>query len=102
VEETGAVCEIVKAIENGQALAVSNGSFKTGCGAAAWTIEGCTVNNKITSACLVPGKGDDHSAFQSKLMGLLGLLMTVHYLLEDINGGSGTLRVCCDGKLALG
>jgi len=83
VEESGEVHEIVKAIENGKVIAVSDRSFKMGHGAAAWTIEGYTANNKITRACLVPGTGDDHSAFCSELMGLLGILMTVHYLLED-------------------
>jgi len=102
VEESGEAQEIVKVIENGTAIAVSNGTFKPGRGAAAWTIEGGTANDKIMGACLVPGTGEDHSAFHSELMGLLGILLTVHYLLEEVAGGSGFLRVCCDGQLALG
>jgi len=93
--------EIVKAIENGTAIAVSDGSFKPGCGATAWTIEGGMAKDKITGACLVPGTGEDHSAFRSELMGLLGIMMTVHYLLEEV-GGSGILRVCFDSQSALG
>jgi len=102
VEEVSKALVIVKAIKGGIAIAVSNGSFKNGRGAMAWTIKGSLASNKITGACLVPGTEDDHSTFCSELMGLLGILMTIHYLLEDYKGGSEILWVCCNGKSALG
>jgi len=98
----GTVQAIVKAIHNGCAITVSNGSFKDCKGAAVWMIEGYLGQDKITGACLVPGMSDDHSAFCSKLMGLLGTLLTVKYMLEGYGLTDGTLMLCCDGKLALG
>jgi len=71
VETIGKEQVVVEAIAQGTALAVSDGSFKEGRGAAAWTIEGQTATNKITGACLVLGTAEDHSAFQSELMGIL-------------------------------
>jgi len=93
VEEVGEAQAIVKAIEDGTMIAVSDGSFKNGKDAAAWTIQGSLANNKITAAVLVPGIDYDHSTFQSKLMGLLGILLTAHYLLVDQEGMQGSLQV---------
>jgi len=53
VEEASKVLAIVKAIEDGTAIAVSDGSFKNSRGAAAWTIQGSLANNRITAACLI-------------------------------------------------
>jgi len=102
VETIGTEQAVVEAITQGTALAVSDGSFKEGRGAATWTIEGQTAANKITGACLVPGTEDDHSAFWSELMGILGVLLTVHHILMDHDQVQGKLQVCCDGKSALG
>jgi len=63
VEEAGEALAIVKAIEDGTAIAVSDRLFKNGEGAVAWTIQGSSANNSITAACLVPGTDDDHSVF---------------------------------------
>jgi len=63
VEAAGKVPALLKAIEDRTVIAVSNGSFKNGKGAAAWTIQGSLANNSITAACLVPGTNNDHSAF---------------------------------------
>jgi len=101
VETIGKEQAVVEAITQGTALAVSDGSFKEGRGAAAWTIEGRMANNKITGACLVPGTAEDHSAFRSELMGILGVLLTAHHILMDYSQVQGTLQVCCDGKSAL-
>jgi len=59
----GDLSAIVNTIGNGTAIAVSDGSFKEGSRAAAWTIEGAEATNKVTGACLVLGIGEDHSAF---------------------------------------
>jgi len=101
VETVGTEQVVVADITQGTALAVSNGSFKEGRGVAAWTIEGRTATDKITGACLVPGTAEDHSTFWSKLMGILGVLLTVHHILMDYKQVQGTLWVCCNGKSAL-
>jgi len=65
----GQVQVIVQAIQDGKALAVSDGSYKDGQGVAVWTIEGHSGQDKITGACLVLGTPDDHSAFCCKFNG---------------------------------
>ncbi len=102
MEKIGTEQAVAEAIAQGTALAVSDWSFKDGRGAAAWTIQGLMANNKITGACLVPGTAEDHSAFRSELMGIFGILLTVQYIMMDNDTGQGTIRVCCNGKSALG
>jgi len=97
----GDLSAIVSAIGDGTAIAMSDGSFKEGRGAVAWTIEGAEATNKVTWACLVPGIEEDHSAFQSKLMGLLGIMLTMYGLQEQSEIKTGCLRVCCNRKSAL-
>jgi len=101
-EVMGKVPEIVRAIHDGKAIAVSDGSYKEGCGAAAWTIEGADATDKIIGAGLVPGTTDDHSAFRSELMGLLGIMLLLKDLQEQYGATSGRIQVFCDGKSALG
>jgi len=100
-EATGDPKAIVSAIGDGIAMAVSDGSFKEWSGAAAWTIEGADANTKVTGMCLVPGSEEDHSAYRSELMGLLGIMLTLYGLQEQSRTKTGSIRVCCDGKSAL-
>jgi len=97
----GTVQVIVQAIQDGQALAVSDGLFKDGKGAAAWIKEGHSGQDKISGACLVLGKAEDHSTFQSELMGILGMLLMVMYMMERHGPIDGNLKLCCNGKSAL-
>jgi len=97
----GELQEIVTAITNGTALAVSDGSYKEGRGAAAWTIKGSSAKDKVSGACLVPGTTEDHSAFQSEAMGILGTFLTLYHLLGEDGPAVGNLTFSCDGKSAL-
>jgi len=97
----GEVQEIVAAITDGTALAVSDGSYKEGRGAAAWTIEGHSAKDKVTGACLVPGTPKDHSTFQSEAMGILGTFLTLHHLLGEDGPAVGNLTFSCNGQSAL-
>jgi len=65
-------------IIDGKAVAVSDGSFQMGNGAAAWTIEGAMAQHHIKGAGQTPGSTNDQSAYRSKLFGLWGIL----YLLK--------------------
>jgi len=51
----GDISAIVQGIKAGTAIAVSDGSFKEGCRAAAWTIKGADATDEFTGVCLVPG-----------------------------------------------
>jgi len=43
VNTEGSVAQVIQALSNGTAVAVSNGSFRDQSGVAAWTIKGNTV-----------------------------------------------------------
>jgi len=51
------------AAQQGDIPAASNGSFCDGLGAAAWMIEGATVDHKISRESMVPGDLDNESMY---------------------------------------
>jgi len=61
------------AMQRGQVVVVSDGSFMKGEGAAAWTIEGKNKEGRCVGTSLMPGDASDQSAFRSKLTGLYGI-----------------------------
>jgi len=87
-------------IVQGKGIAVSNGSFKDSNGVAAWIIKGSSGTNQLQGTCLTPRAPDNHSAFQSKLTGLYGILLTLRYLFPN-NDLSTSIIIVCDGQLAL-
>jgi len=100
IEVLGSEHIIRAAIQNGKALAVSDGSFQDHRGACAWIIESENSDNRIMGQMIVPGNQGDHSSFRSEAAGIYGLLLTVWYLLKD-KPVQGTLMVACDGKSVL-
>jgi len=64
-------------IMDGKAVAVSDGSFQLGNGAAAWTIEGAMAQHRIKGTGQTPGSTNDQSAYRSELFGLWGILYSL-------------------------
>jgi len=73
----GMVEQLRLAFINGKAIAVSDGSFQWGNGAAAWIIEGSTARNQIIGTGRTPGQATDQSTYQSELFGLWGILFAL-------------------------
>jgi len=71
--------ELSKELSQGQGFAVSNGSFKEETSAAAWIIEGRDSQHCLNGQMYTPGQPNDHSSFQSKLAGILGVLHTLTF-----------------------
>ncbi len=46
----------MRALQNGVAIAVSDGSFKDGCSMAAWVIEGESNIGRLLGKAIVPGE----------------------------------------------
>jgi len=67
---TGDIVQLLKAIVQGKAIAVSDGSFMEQSGMASWTIEGTTAYHRIVGTGITPGERKDQSACQSKLFSL--------------------------------
>ncbi len=58
---------LIQNMVKGQAVTVSNGSFMEQAGAAAWTIEGKSVQHQIIGKGITPGDTQDQSASKSEL-----------------------------------
>ena len=61
---------LANAIEAGNAIAVSDGSFKSEFGTAAWTVRGSSDSDYMTGVNVTPGTASKQSAFCSKLSGI--------------------------------
>jgi len=61
--QEGEIDQLVEVIQKGQAVVVSNGSYKDATGAAAWTIEGMMAQHQITGQGTTPGTTQDHSPY---------------------------------------
>ena len=83
-------------------IGVSDGSFKTARGAAAWTIRVPGIpHSTISGCCNCPGlPSSTHSAYRAELAGLYGLLVASHRL-EACLDGPVSVTFMCDGLSAL-
>jgi len=79
---TGDIVQLLKAIVQGKAIAISDGSFMEQSGAAAWMIEGTTAYHHIVGTGITPGERKDQSAYQSELFGLWGIMQSLKKLIQ--------------------
>ena len=93
--------DILAAIVEGTAMAVSDGSFKDSFGTSAWTLRGASNEEFITGVNVVPGSDDDQSAFRSELAGLYGIIIATTTLCSFHAITNGCITVACDGESAL-
>jgi len=85
-----------------QAVAVSDGSFMKGEGAAAWTIKGKNKDRRCMGTSLAPGNASDQSAFRSKLTRLYGIFFHLKYMAEGWQEEGLQITVACDRKSVAG
>jgi len=78
---TGNLPNLVESLLVDDGYAVSNSSFQTGRGAAAWIIEGRDNTNQRIRTCLSTSNKDRHSSFQSELAEIFAILLTLQILL---------------------
>ncbi len=90
-----------EAIKQGTAVAVSDGSYQSDHGAAAWVIESCTSAHRIRGAGQTPGYIQDQGAYCSELFGLWGILYTLKRFTDEHQIKNGQVRIACDGLSAL-
>jgi hypothetical protein len=73
---------IVHAIQQGEAIAVSDGSFKDTCGTAAWVIEGESSDGRLLGKAIAPGGSCDQSPYRSELAGIAATIFFINKLCE--------------------
>jgi len=93
--------ELTREVIQGRGYAVSNGSFKTHQGAAAWIIEGSSSANRVIGECFAPGTDDDHSSFRSKLAGIYTCPLFIYHCFQHSLQTKPPFYLACDGKSVL-
>jgi hypothetical protein len=91
---------LAEGIRTGQAIAISDGSYKDGFGTAAMIIEVPDRNCRLAYHATVPGDEKDMSSYCSKLTGILATLLMVQKLCKYFSIQSGLLTLGCDGLSA--
>jgi hypothetical protein len=85
------------ALRGGNAVAVSDGSFKEGKGTAAVILEGAEeCSSRVVLRLPVPGLPSQQSALRSELMGLLAAVQWVSQRAVDWDIDAGAITVACD------
>eukprot|EP00957_Ditylum_brightwellii_P035984 2726366-Ditylum_brightwellii.AAC.1 len=93
---------IAQAIREGNAIAVSDGSFMLGGGAAACIIEGKQFNHhRITSTASTPGDMEFHDAYRAELTGIFMVTQIVDLICNRHGITEGKITLACDGLEAL-
>jgi len=82
-------------------VAVSNGSYQSDHGAAAWVIESCTSAHCIRGAGQTPGYIQDQGAYQSELFGLWGILYSLKQFTNENQIKTRQVWIAYNGLLAL-
>ena len=100
---TGSERHIASALQQGTAIAVSDGSYSEdkGVGTASWVISTSDKKNMITAGAVSPGGRQYQSAYRSEILGLLGILEQLQVKCKKWNITSGKCRIFCDGISAL-
>ena len=92
---------IARAIQQNNAIAVSDGSYKDGFGTAACVIEGETKRGRIRGTNVVPGPIKDGDSHRCELAGLYAIILFVNAICQTHNIHQGSITVACDNMQAL-
>ena len=99
----GRIEDIVYDIQDGTAIAVSNGSYNPDTGRA--TFETRMENKQGTSQVKitqnVPGPEEHNSAYRAELAGIAASCIAIRAISRAYNIDQGKITICCDGKSAL-
>jgi hypothetical protein len=95
---------MAQAIRNGTAIAVSDGSYKTGRGTAAFILEtsaNFTKKGRIVGVNSIPGEKEDQSSYRSEIGGVSGIVETAGIICVRHAITSGAVEVGLDGDQAM-
>jgi hypothetical protein len=94
---------ILGSIQDGTAVAVSNGSYLADCQAAAagWLIEDATQTHQLKGAVEGQGSSETQCSHHSKLLGILSIITHVNKICSQNNEQEGHITIVCDGQGAI-
>jgi hypothetical protein len=93
---------LAKAIIDGDAIAVCDGSYKNGKGSAAWVLEGASSEGRISGYNFPPGHSEAQNSYRSELAGLYGVLVMLKTICSLHKVTIGKITIACDNITALG
>ena len=97
----GEPLELAQWLINKQAIAVSDGSYKSCMGTAGWIISSTTTRSRITGRGRIPGDPNDQCSPRSEMGGLYAVLYTCYLVEQQFGLSTGQIEVGCDGEVAL-
>jgi hypothetical protein len=94
--------ELATAIQNGTAIAISDGSHKNNWGAEAWRLLSSNADKRHWRGLHVtPVRKGDHSAFRSELGGIYTMLVTITLVCEFLDIDQRSVEIGSDCESAL-
>ena len=93
---------VARAIQEGSAIAVSDGSTKDNISSAGFVIEGPVYSvNRICGDCMVPGLAVDQNSYRAELAGLYAIVCVLEILCRTYGIKKGSIKIGCDGLSAI-
>jgi hypothetical protein len=86
---------VAQAIQDGTAIAISNGSFKEGFGTSALVIEASDSTDNIITVNVVPGNLADQGSYRSELASIFGQITLVNALCNVHGITQGSIECDC-------
>jgi hypothetical protein len=93
--------QIARALIQGTAIAVSDGSFKDGQGTSAFVIEGNSKVGRLVGVNVIPGDSSSQSPYRSELGGVAGILECLHCICAAHDVTEGKVEIGLDGEQAM-
>ena len=93
--------QIARALIQGTAIAVSDGSFKDGQGTSAFVIERNSKVGRLVGVSVIPGDSSSQSPHRSELGGIAGILECLHCICAAHNVTEGKVEIGLDGEQAM-
>ena len=102
-QQDGLLSDIARALEKGNAIGVSDGSFSElkGKGTAAWIITNPDRSAYVSASAISPGVKDIQNAYRSELTGILAILEELKAICDQWGLKKGRCTIFCDGLSAL-
>jgi hypothetical protein len=94
--------ELVQWVESGDAIVVSDGSYKEKMGTSSWRILSKHDETKIIpGAKFVPGRSQHQSSYRSELAGIVSIIVFISLAVEFYEVDQVIMQMVCNGIEAL-
>ncbi len=103
IEAPNGMDAVATSLRAGNAVAVTDGSFKTGCSTSGGVLFAANFDRQSRISCInqVPGPIPDQDAYRAELGGIVGMLETLKRICHDYAITEGHLTIGLDGSQAL-